>query len=59
VALAVVRRSVPVDAVLAVDDETGAVPAAQEIIVTAAGESASRPPARGPLTPGLRPHTLL
>jgi folate-binding protein YgfZ len=59
VALAVIRRSVPADAVLAVDDEAGAVPAAQEVIVAAEGESANRPPARGPLTPGLRSHTLL
>lgn len=59
VALAVVRRSVPVDAVLTVDDESGPVAAGQEAIVAAEGQSPDRPPARGPLTPGLRPHTLL
>ena len=59
VALAVVRRSVPVAAQLAVDDDAGPVAAAQEEIVTAEGRSPDRPPAHGPLTPGLRPRTLL
>lgn len=58
VALALVRRSVPADAVLVVDDEGGPVTAGQELIVAAEGESADRPPARAPLTPGLRPHSL-
>ncbi len=58
VALAVVRRSVPVDAVLTVDDESGPVAAGQEVIVAAEGQTPDRPPARGPLTPGLRPRTL-
>ena len=58
VALAVVRRSVPADAVLAVDDEAGSVRAAQEAVVAAEGRSPDRPPARGPLTPGLRPRPL-
>jgi len=58
VALAVVRRSVPADRVLVVDDDGGPVTAGQEEIVAAEGESVDRPPARGPLTPGLRPHRL-
>ena len=59
VALAVVRRSAPVDSTLLVDDGSGPVTAGQEVIVAAEGQSASRPPARGPLTPGLRPRPLL
>ncbi len=59
VTLAVVRRSTPADATLLVDDESGPVAAGQEVIVAAEGESADRPPARGPLTPGLRPRSLL
>lgn len=58
VALAVVRRSTPADATLLVDDESGPVTAGQEVIVAAEGESVDRPPARGPLTPGLRPRPL-
>ena len=45
--------------ILLVDDESGPVAAGQEVIVAAEGESADRPPARGPLTPGLRPRSLL
>jgi folate-binding protein YgfZ len=59
IALALVRRSTPPDAVLAVDDEGGPVAAAQEVVVSTEGQSADRPAARGPLTPGLRPHSLL
>ena len=59
VALAVVRRSTPADVVLLVDDESGPVSAGQEVVVAAEGESVDRPPARGPLTPGLRPRSLL
>ena len=59
VALAVVRRSTPADATLLVDDESGPVTAGQEVIVAAEGESADRPPARGPLAPGLRSRSLL
>ena len=59
IALAVVRRSTPADAVLLVDDESDPVTAGQETIVAAEGESVDRPPARGPLTPGLRPRSLL
>ena len=59
VALAVVRRSTPSDAVLLVDDESGPVSAGQEAIVAAEGQSVDRPQSRGPLTPGLRPRPLL
>ena len=58
VALAVVRRSVAPGAALVVDDESGPVSAGQEVVVAAEGESTNRPPARGPLTPGLRPRPL-
>ncbi|NLF04917.1 MAG: folate-binding protein YgfZ [Actinomycetales bacterium] len=54
VALAVVKRSVPVDAELVVPSEGGPVAAAQEEIVSGEGLSPDRPAARGPLTPGLK-----
>lgn len=59
IALALVRRSTPVDAELTViaagADGAGdtVVAAAQEVIVSPEGESVDRPPARGPLTRGL------
>jgi hypothetical protein len=59
VALAVVRRSVPADEVLVVDDAGGPVTAGQDVIVPVEGQAPDRPPARGPLTPGLRPRPLL
>lgn len=53
VALAVVKRSTPVDAELVVDCDGGAVAAGQEVVVAGEGVSADRPAARGPLTRGL------
>lgn len=55
VALAVVRRSVPADAVLVVDGEDGPMAAAQEIVVPAEGVSSDRPAAHAPVARGLRP----
>jgi len=54
VALAVVKRSVPIDAELVVPSEGGPVAASQEVIVSGEGVSPDRPAARGPLTPGLK-----
>ncbi|HWJ84724.1 MAG TPA: folate-binding protein [Cellulomonas sp.] len=59
VALAVVKRSVPEDAVLVVDGEADVVAAAQEIVVPGEGVTEDRPAARGPLTRGLGQHPML
>ncbi|UZN02803.1 YgfZ/GcvT domain-containing protein [Cellulomonas sp. S1-8] len=59
VALAVVKRSVPEDAVLLVDSDGGAISAGQEVVVRGEGVSADRPAARGPLTRGLGQHPML
>ncbi|GCE78287.1 CAF17-like 4Fe-4S cluster assembly/insertion protein YgfZ [Cellulomonas biazotea] len=59
VALAVVKRSLPVDAPLVVDCEGGVVAAAQEEVVPGEGVSVDRPAARGPLTRGLGHHPSL
>ncbi len=56
VALAVVRRSVPVDAVLVVDGQDGPMAAAQEVVVPGEGVSADRPAPRPPVARGLNPH---
>ena len=53
VALGVVKRSVPVDAVLVVPHEGGDITAGQEQVVTGEGVSADRPEARGPVARGL------
>lgn len=55
VALAVVKRSVPADAVLLVDCEGGAITAGQETVVRGEGVSVDRPAARGPVARGLTP----
>jgi tRNA-modifying protein YgfZ len=52
VALAVIKRSVPEDAELTVDDESGPVAAAQEVIVPGEGTSVDRPVLRGPVVRG-------
>ena len=59
VALAVVKRSVPEDAVLLVDCDGGAVSAGQEVVVRGEGVTADRPAARGPLTRGLGGRPML
>ncbi|TFH71955.1 folate-binding protein [Cellulomonas sp. HD19AZ1] len=59
VALAVVKRSVPEDAVLLVDCDGGAVSAGQEVVVRGEGVTADRPAPRGPLTRGLGQHPML
>jgi len=59
VALAVVKRSAPVDERLVVDCEGGVVAAAQEVVVPGEGVSVDRPPERGPLTRGLGHHPSL
>jgi hypothetical protein len=59
VALAVVKRSTPVDAALVVDCEGGAVSAGQEVVVAGEGVTPDRPAARGPLTRGLGQHPSL
>ena len=59
VALAVVKRSAPVDATLVVDCEGGAVAAGQEEIVPGEGLSVDRPAPRGPVTRGLGVHPSL
>jgi len=55
VALAVVKRSVPLDAPLGVVAEEGPVAAAQEEIVSGEGVSPDRPAPRPPLARGLHP----
>ncbi|MFC4616720.1 YgfZ/GcvT domain-containing protein [Cellulomonas algicola] len=59
VALAVVKRSVPVDAPLVVDSDGGAVSAAQEEVVPGEGVSVDRPAPRGPVSRGLGHHPSL
>jgi folate-binding protein YgfZ len=59
VALAVVKRSAPVDAELVVECEGGSVAAGQEQVVPGDGVSVDRPAARGPLTRGLGQHPSL
>nr|WP_273654763.1 glycine cleavage T C-terminal barrel domain-containing protein [Cellulomonas fimi] len=59
VALAVVKRSVPVDAPLVVDSDGGAVAAAQEEVVPGEGVSVDRPAPRGPVSRGLGHHPSL
>ncbi|MBU4216131.1 MAG: folate-binding protein [Actinobacteria bacterium] len=54
VALAVLKRSAPVDLDLIVDEDGGAVAAAQDVVVPPDGVSVDRPAPRGPLAPGLR-----
>ncbi|MCG2798389.1 MAG: folate-binding protein [Cellulomonas sp.] len=54
VALAVLKRSAPVDFDLMVDEDGGVVAAAQEVVVPPDGVSVDRPAPRGPLAPGLR-----
>ncbi|GIG21397.1 folate-binding protein [Cellulomonas chitinilytica] len=59
VALAVVKRSTPVDATLVVDCEGGAVAAGQEQVVPGEGVSVDRPAPRGPVARGLGVHPSL
>ncbi|MBO3087986.1 CAF17-like 4Fe-4S cluster assembly/insertion protein YgfZ [Cellulomonas dongxiuzhuiae] len=59
IALAVVKRSVPTDAVLLVDCDGGAVAAGQEVVVDGEGVTPDRPAARGPLARGLGQHPML
>jgi hypothetical protein len=53
IALAVVKRSTPVDVDLVVDEDGGPVAAGQEVVVAPDGTSVDRPAARAPLTRGL------
>ncbi|KGM15074.1 hypothetical protein N867_12210, partial [Actinotalea fermentans ATCC 43279 = JCM 9966 = DSM 3133] len=53
IALALLKRSLPEDARLAVVCDGGDVAAAQEVIVPAEGMSVDRPQARGPVARGL------
>ncbi len=59
IALAVVKRSVPVEVELRVDGAGEAVAAAQEPVVPGEGVSADRPAPRGPVARGLGPHVAL
>jgi len=59
VALAVVKRSTPVDAELVVDSDGGAVAVGQEEIVPGEGVSTDRPAPRGPVARGLGQHPSL
>ncbi|RHA44651.1 CAF17-like 4Fe-4S cluster assembly/insertion protein YgfZ, partial [Cellulomonas rhizosphaerae] len=59
VALAVVKRSVPEDALLVVDGDADVVAASQEVVVPGEGVTGDRPAARGPLTRGLGQHPML
>ncbi|HYQ75128.1 YgfZ/GcvT domain-containing protein, partial [Cellulomonas sp.] len=59
VALAVVKRSVPVDVEVVVEADGGVLTAGQEIVVPGDGVSVDRPAARGPLTRGLGGHPML
>lgn len=54
IALAVLKRTVPLDAPLVVAGPAGAIAAAQEPIVGADGFGEGRPAGHGELTPGLR-----
>ncbi len=55
IALAVLKRSAPVDAELLVDCDGGAISAAQEVVVPGEGVSVDRPAARGPVGRGVTP----
>jgi len=55
VALAVLKRSAPEDAVLLVECDGGAITAAQEVVVPGEGVSADRPAPRGPVGRGVTP----
>lgn len=57
IALAILKRSVPVDVELRVQGPAGDIAASQEIVVGADGHGEGRPEARGPVTPGLRRRT--
>jgi tRNA-modifying protein YgfZ len=59
VALAVVKRSVPEEALLVVDGDADVVAASQETVVPGEGVTEDRPAARGPLTRGLGNHPML
>nr|WP_210737539.1 folate-binding protein YgfZ [Cellulomonas hominis] len=59
VALAVVKRSAPVDVEVVVDCDGGAITAGQEVVVPGDGVSVDRPAAHGPLTRGLGGHPML
>jgi len=59
VALAVVKRSLPVDAELLVACDGGMVAAGQEVVVPGEGVSTDRPAAHGPLARGLGVHPAL
>ncbi|WP_454051808.1 CAF17-like 4Fe-4S cluster assembly/insertion protein YgfZ [Cellulomonas sp. Marseille-Q8402] len=59
VALAVVKRSAPVDVDVVVDCDGGPVTAGQEVVVPGDGVSVDRPAAHGPLTRGLGGHPML
>ena len=59
IALAMVKRSVPVDVELRVDGPDEPVAAAQEPVVPGEGVSADRPAPRGPVARGLGPHVAL
>lgn len=59
IALAVVKRSTPVDAELVVPSEGGPVAASQEVIVSGEGVSVDRPAQRGATTPGLKRGPML
>ncbi|GEA85734.1 MULTISPECIES: CAF17-like 4Fe-4S cluster assembly/insertion protein YgfZ [Cellulomonas] len=59
VALAVVKRSLAVDAPLLVACDGGAVTAAQEVVVPGEGVSTDRPAPRGPVARGLGVHPSL
>ncbi|GHS87047.1 folate-binding protein [Actinomycetota bacterium] len=59
VALAVVKRSTPVDVELVVDSDAGPVAAGQEQIVPGEGVSADRPAPHAPLMRGLGQHPAL
>ncbi|OJX97694.1 hypothetical protein EDD28_1867 [Salana multivorans] len=54
IALAILKRSTPVDATLDVTGPAGPIAASQEVIVAPDGHGDGRPEARGPVTPGLR-----
>jgi folate-binding protein YgfZ len=59
VALAVVKRSAPVDVEVVVDCEGAPVTAGQEVVVPGDGVSVDRPAEHGPLTRGLGGHPML
>lgn len=59
VALAVVKRSAPVDVDVVVECDGGPVTAGQEVVVPGEGVTADRPAPHGPLTRGLGGHPML